>query len=101
MCSAGIHGSRTVTATPTLLAGPHQIVVQYFNGQGAAVLGLVITRVATNTDVSASFTHDPAGPCNADCAPGGCNTAQQYLTCAVAANMPVGGVCTRPLSVTP
>ena len=46
--------------------------------------------------------HAPAGPCNADCAPDGCNTAEQYcMTCTVATNVPVGDVCPSSLSVTP
>ena len=83
----------------------HQIVVQYFNGYqhaAAVILTVIDAGPGTNTprDVSSSFVHDPAGPCNADCADGGCNTDQQYcVTCRV--GVAVGGVCTSSSSVTP
>ncbi len=95
---AGLQFTTTMTATPTLAMGLHQIVVEYFNGQGAAALSLVITDQGRSVDASSSFLHDPADPCNADCSV--CNTAQQYcLNCTVATSTPVGGVCTSPLSV--
>ena len=81
-----------------LQSGLHQIVVEYANLQGGAYLDLVVTDTDTATDVSLSFVHDPAGPCNADCAV--CNTAQQYcMTCAVFGSLPVGGVCPSPYDV--
>ncbi len=97
----GSHGNISVAANATLDAGLHQIVVEYFNAFfGGAVVVLSITEEATSTDVSSSFMHDPAGPCNADCSM--CNTAQQFcMACKVPGQMPVGGVCPSPLSVTP
>ncbi len=97
----GYHGNVAVSATTTVLAGPHQIVVEYFNSIGtnsAGLAKLTVTFTATNTDVSSSFMHDPAGPCNADCA--ACNTAQQYCT-SCSSGTPVGGVCLSASSVTP
>ena len=101
MFTAGYHGNVAVSATKTLLAGPHEIVVEYFNSIGVNSAGkavLTVVYTATNTDVSSSFMHDTAGPCNADCAT--CNTAQQYcMVCK--SGTPVGGVCLSSLSVTP
>jgi len=97
---AGLQQPTTVTSLATLGAGLHQLSLEYFNGGGPATIILTVTDLTTGADASSSFVHDPAGPCNADCAPGGCNTAQQYcMACVVSANVPVGGVCTSPLSV--
>ncbi len=94
----GLQGPTTVRSSATLGAGLHQLSLEYFNGQGAATIILTVTDLTTGADVSSSFVHDPAGPCNTDCAV--CNTAQQYcLSCTVTTSMPVGGVCTSPLSV--
>ena len=83
----------------TLPAGHHQIVVEYFVDSGYAELSLVVTDTDIGADASSSFVHDPAGPCNANCAPGGCKTAQQYCEqCTDPTLTPVGGVCTSPLS---
>ena len=101
-CLAGIQGTQTLSSNPnpTLSAGLHQLVVEHFNGNGDSVLRLTVTNTGTGADVSSSLIHDPAGPCNADCAM--CNTAQQYcMACAASGSSPVGGVCTSPLSVTP
>ena len=97
---AGRQSSFTDSANVFLKAGLHQLSLEYFNGGGQAAIILGITELTAGTDASSSFVHDPAGPCNADCAV--CNTPQQYcLNCTVATSTPVGGVCTSPLSVTP
>jgi len=90
---AGYQAPTTGTATMTLEPGVHQLVVEYFNapGGGAASQMLVITDTATGCDYSSAFGHDPAGPCNADCAT--CSGDQQYCMECFAGPAPVGGVC--------
>ena len=97
MCSTGFHGNKTSHLSFTLVSGFHQIVVEYVNvASSQATVSLVITDPAM-TDVSSNYVHDPAGPCNADCA--SCNADQQYCEgCAVPGAVPSGGVCPSPLS---
>ena len=96
MCAlAGYQGPTLASATAALEVGIHQLVVEYFNAPagGDATQMLVITDTDTACDCSSSFGHDPAGPCNDDCA--SCNSDQQYCTECYTASMPVGGVCPR------
>ncbi len=98
-CPAGYQGNNTVSATATLQAGLHQLVIDYFNAPGSAtttVLTITDTGTDPGTDVSSSFVHDSLGPCNSDCMM--CNTAQQYCKACSSGAAPVGGVCPSPLN---
>ena len=101
-CRTGVHPYIAISVNAVVDAGLHQIVLQFFNAGGGAQLYLTILYLDSTpiSDQSSSLLHDPAGPCNADCAV--CNVAQQYcMKCTVPALAPVAGVCTSPFSVAP
>ena len=100
VCPAGTHSDVTFFGGGSLDAGLHQIVIQYFNAPASPARAQLVITDPTSADVSSSFVHDPMGPCNTDCDT--CNPTQRFCeTCRAPEQMPVGGVCTSPLSVTP